>query len=124
MLIERDPNAASGGELARISQEVTERFYNLSPVAHSVRCPRESLSNIDSRQGQTRNLDSKIYLRDSIVSNSNSTASLRRLFQQHRSQPVKLRASRRFALRPRKLHLLVNEYTPSYLNCPTIPPTP
>jgi hypothetical protein len=39
MLIEREPNAASGGELARISQEVTERFYNLSPVAHSVRCP-------------------------------------------------------------------------------------
>ena len=33
MLIEREPNAASGGELARISQEVTERFYNLSPVS-------------------------------------------------------------------------------------------
>ncbi len=33
MLIEREPNAASGGELARISQKVTERFYNLSPVA-------------------------------------------------------------------------------------------
>src|SRR6266508_3624704 len=61
MLIEREPNAASGGELPRISQEVTERFYNLSPVAHSVRCPswvdtvekgilRGSLSNIDSRR--------------------------------------------------------------------------
>jgi hypothetical protein len=33
MLIEREPNAASGGELARISQEVTERFYNLSSVS-------------------------------------------------------------------------------------------
>src|SRR5262245_7723647 len=61
------------------------------------------LATLIQDQGQTRNLDSKIYLRDSIVSNSNSTASLRRLFQQHRSQPVKLRASRRFALRPRKL---------------------
>src|SRR5438552_10271590 len=30
---EGEPNAASAGELARISQEVTERFYNLSPVS-------------------------------------------------------------------------------------------
>src|SRR6266487_1897260 len=61
MLLECEANAAPGGELPRISQEVTERFYNLSPVAHSVRCPswvdtvekgilRGSLSNIDSRR--------------------------------------------------------------------------